>query len=412
MARNRFEDDFIDPTSLVGVETGLAPVDPFLSAVAPGLIGPSDSQFASKELNVGREAVTGGRSFRNPRVRSKTAEEQTQEAIALSRGISPQYNAGLATTMAAQNAGAQPVGRQMEGGMGSIIGQEFGLGVLSNVGKNLALTGGLGLQMGAGGGDIAGAVPGAVAGAVKGAIAGPLGAGLSALGVSDAVASPIGAVNTIGGLAGTALSADIAEGREEDSLSYFGGSPEASPEVRAAMERAAAPPRGTGLLGLLGEGMVSSIGDLTGLYQTKSPIEQAQLAGLKEASRQKYSGTEYGLYKDPEAETPSLASRAIGRTGSAISSGLEAIGGYGSKQDAIDAGFQYMTDESGQISISPPSMNVFGLDDRERSRQQFNESAGIGIGGGRGSGFDSAGGLGGSGGWGGPRGGEGGGYGF
>jgi hypothetical protein len=406
MARRRYDED-IDPLSLINQETiGNAPIDPFLSEVAPGLVGPSDARFASKELNVGRGAVTG-RAFRSPRVRSKSAEEEAAIRAGLYNNLANRngYNFTLAEATTGQS---DAIGAGRTDGIGGVIGEEFGLGLLSNIARGTTTTGAVGLNLGASGGDIVGAMPGAIAGAVKGAVTGPFGAGLGALGVSDAIASPIGAANTIGGLAATAVSAGAAENRARNvpaAISGFSdvGPYSGAPESRAAAERAAAPPRGTGLLGYLGEYTVSSLGDLTGLFGYEDPTTQAENA-LMQAEFERSQVERGRLPGDVfDQRSPGLASRALGYTGDAINRGLQAIGGYASRRAAEEAGFRYNIDDSGQISIEPPSMNMFGLDDRERRRREFGggESegdtggsiGGVGAGRGRGVGTSSSAGV-------------------
>jgi hypothetical protein len=412
MARRRFDLE-ADPVALINAETlGSAPVDPFLSSVAPGLVGGSDARFASKELNIGRGAVTGGRAFRSPRVRSKSAEEEAAIAAELSSSLgSRNGQQASSVTEAAGQSGAAGLGGQFDG-IGSVVGQEFGMGILSNIAKNIATTGAMGVNIGASAGQIAGAVPGAIAGAVKGGLAGPLGAGLGMLGVSDAVASPIGAANTIGGLAGTMASADIATNRARNvpnEISSFAdiGQFSGSPEARAAAERAAAPVRGTGLLGLLGEGAVSLLGDFTGMFDVASPIEQAEEAiAQSEFQRSQIQAGRLPGDVLGQPDRPGMLSRA----GSAIGTGMEAIGGFGSRAAAEEAGFTYNVDDKGQISIDPPTMfGEGGFFDRRSRRDREGDQSGInggndnggnegiggfggvgGFGGGTGGGFDSS----------------------
>jgi hypothetical protein len=234
-----------------------------------------------------------------------------------------------------------------EGGIGSVIAKEFGLGVLANILKNMGLSGLAASQLGASAGDFARSIPGITASGVVGAVQGPLGVGLEMAGLPGYVAGPVGAANTIGGLAGTMAASDIGLEREMEGLKGYLDTDQLPESVVAGAQRAAAPPRGTGLLGLLNEGLISTLGDATSLYEYHSPVEQAQVESLREASRFKHKGTPYGLYKDPEEETPGMIDEALGFLG----------GAFGSREEAERKGFKYKKDpKSGQISIDPPHM--------------------------------------------------------
>jgi hypothetical protein len=167
------------------------------------------------------------------------------------------------------------------------------------------------------------------------------------------------------------MSAEMGVDRARAQLDQMGyDTSQLSPDVLGEAQKAAAPPAisglgSTGLVGLLGEGLVSSIGDFTGAYDYSSPIEQAQAAAMERANVHHPAAAERAqqAYADDQ---PGAIGPALGAVGSAIGDAAGAVGrafgGYGSKEAAEEAGFTYNTGATGQISIDPPSMNIGGLD--------------------------------------------------
>jgi hypothetical protein len=377
---------------------GGSPMTPFLSGVAPGLVGAAGSAFSSKELNVGRGAVTGGRAYRHARTRSAEGPGQVPATMAdskypevIGQPVGPvsavagdggrgehDYGSGrgytkeeLAEAQAMHSGGGSTTdqyGGQHAGmsGIGGHIAGQVGMGI----GTSMAQTALLGRLGGFGWSDIGKAMPGAVA---SGALS-PMTGSLPARAIQGIVGGPLGvalgAANEIGGWAGGMHAADVGIDRARTAydghvsdLDAFGEYGDEA-NVRGAAEMAGL--NQFGAIGLAGQALAGSLG------YGETPYGEAERAAVQQAEQNFLgSGMVPGVYSDAQMAEQTLGDKAKGMLGDAVSaagsgiaSGMEAVGGYGSKEAAEEAGFTYNTGATGQISIDPPSMNIGGLDQK------------------------------------------------